>query len=222
MESSTRVLQQQVDASKRKYSTAETILKNITQERDSAVSQLVVAYGTVEQLKHENESLKDENSELKARIVHLSSGQEGGTGEWTAKEGLHQRKPKATANAVENMKQKFNAQITGAQQVGGPTKEQYQNSKETPKQHPKASANKDANTMFDLSSKQYPKNISPRASRQDVQTDDEQESEDSMYAAPVGKAKGKGPTKPSRHSHSAQEDEASRELTYLSFIDVRS
>lgn len=215
-------MQQQVDASKRKYSTAETILKNITQERDSAVSQLVVAYGTVEELKHENESLKDENSELKARIVHMSSGHEGGTRGRTAKEGLHHRKPEATADAVNGMKETPNTQNIGAQQADKTTKKQSHNFKETPKQHAKASANKDANTMFDVSSKQSPENISPRVSRQTVQIDDQQESEDSMYESPVRKAKGKGPTKPSRHSHSVQEDEASRDLTYLSFIDVRS
>ena len=47
-----------MDASNRKFNTAETILRNITQERDSAVSQLSLAYITIEQLKAENEDLR--------------------------------------------------------------------------------------------------------------------------------------------------------------------
>lgn len=215
-------MQQQVDVSKRKYSTAETILKNITQERDSAVSQLVVAYGTVEQLKRENESLKKENSELKARIVHRSNGREDGTQEWTAKEGFHQRRLDTRAEAVNTLKEEANAQELGAQQESGPYKESSHNFKETSGQHAKASASKDVNTMFDLSSKQYAKSVPARASQHNVQIDDDQASEDSVYEAPVGDTKGKGPTRSSRRSHSAQDDEASRDLTYLSFIDVRS
>jgi len=211
-----------VDASKRKYSTAETILKNITQERDSAVSQLVVAYGTVEQLKHENESLKEENIELKARIVHMSNDCEDGTQERTAKERSHRRKLDTRAEVVKTMKEEPKAQKFGAQQASGPTKERSQEFMETPGQYTKALANKDANTMFDLSSSQYTKSVPAKASRHHVQIDDEQETEDSVNEAPVRRAKGKGPTKSSRRSHGVQDDEASPDLTYLSFIDVRS
>lgn len=52
-----RNLQTQLDATSRKSKTAETLLQNMTEERDSAVSQLSVAYVTIEELKAENESL---------------------------------------------------------------------------------------------------------------------------------------------------------------------
>ena len=222
MESSARTLQQQLDSLKRKYSTAETILKDITQERESAVSQLVVAYGTVEELKRETESLKEENTELKARITYLSNGRQDGTQEGTAKEDSYQCKPDARIQAVKSMKERINAQKYGAQQKGRPTTDRSQDFTETPGQRAKALANKNANTTFDLSSKRDAQRVPARASGQNVQIDDNQDSEDSVYEAPVGKAKGKGPAKPSRRSHIAQDEEASRDLTYLSFIDVRS
>lgn len=211
-----------MDASKREYSTAETILKNITQERDSAVSQLVVAYGTVEQLKRENESLKEENSELKGRIVRMSNDRQVATQDLTAKEGFHQGRLDTRAEAVNTLKEEANAQEPGAQQESGPNKERFQNIKDTPGQHAKTSASKDVNTMFDLSSTQYANGVPARASRQNVQVDDDQDNEDSVYEAPVDNTKGKGTAKSSRRSHSAQDDEAPRDLTYLSFIDVRS
>ena len=68
MQTSVRALEAQVDATTRKAATAETILKNITQERDSAVSQLGVAYFTLEQLKGDIEALREENEDLKTRI----------------------------------------------------------------------------------------------------------------------------------------------------------
>ena len=70
-----------MDATTRKAATAETILKNITQERDSAVSQLGVAYFTIEQLKGDNEVLRDENNDLKARNGQLTVNRESETQE---------------------------------------------------------------------------------------------------------------------------------------------
>lgn len=81
MQSSVHALEAQVDATTRKAATAETILKNITQERDSAVSQLGVAYFTIEQLKGDNEVLREENNNLKARIGQLSANHENETQE---------------------------------------------------------------------------------------------------------------------------------------------
>ena len=70
-----------MDATTRKAATAETILKNITQERDSAVSQLGVAYFTIEQLKGDNEALREENNDLKTRIGQLTVNHESETRE---------------------------------------------------------------------------------------------------------------------------------------------
>lgn len=81
LQSSVHALEAQVDATTRKAATAETILKNITQERDSAVSQLGVAYFTIEQLKGDNEALREENHDLKTRIGQLTVNHESETQE---------------------------------------------------------------------------------------------------------------------------------------------
>ena len=81
LQSSVHALEAQVDATTRKAATAETILKNITQERDSAVSQLGVAYFTIEQLKGDNEALREENNDLKTRIGQLTVNHESETRE---------------------------------------------------------------------------------------------------------------------------------------------
>ena len=69
LRSSVRDLQASLDAAVRRSNTTETILRNITQERDSAVSQLSVAYVTIEQLKAEVEDLQ---SRLRQEPVTMS------------------------------------------------------------------------------------------------------------------------------------------------------
>ena len=76
LQSSIHALQAQLDTSNRKTATTETILKNITEERDAAVSQLGVAWFTTEQLKGENESIRAENDDLKAQIAQLIADHE--------------------------------------------------------------------------------------------------------------------------------------------------
>ena len=84
-----------MDATTRKATTAETILKTITQERDSAVSQLGVAYFTIEQLKGDNEVLREENNDLKARVSQLTVNHESETQE---RNGLKARIGQLTTN----------------------------------------------------------------------------------------------------------------------------
>ena len=91
LQSSIRSLQMQLDAANRKASTTETILKSITQERDSAVSQLSVAFVTVEQLKLDNASVMQENRELKARISQMADEHSVETKQWVAKESALQQ-----------------------------------------------------------------------------------------------------------------------------------
>lgn len=62
-------LQSQIQSIDRKATVAETAFRNVSQERDAAVSQLSVAFFTVEQLKADNASLADENQLLKARLA---------------------------------------------------------------------------------------------------------------------------------------------------------
>ncbi|KAL1997962.1 hypothetical protein VTN02DRAFT_345 [Thermoascus thermophilus] len=66
-------LQNRLDIADRKVQVHEAALKNLTRERDMAVSQLGVAYLNSQDLKTENENLKRENAELRAQLAKLTS-----------------------------------------------------------------------------------------------------------------------------------------------------
>lgn len=206
LETSVRALQTQLDSSNRKTSTAEIILKNITQERDSAISQLGVAYFTIEQLKVENESLKGENNELKTRLGQLGSDHENETQKWIAKEEALQRKIGRRTEAVRSMIEE-----------GGVQTSEPQDKKVAKSHHNGSSTHKEANTMFDLHPTGKDIDEPSKGGQRTVQIDESEDSEDSVYEAP--KAKGKGKAQSSRSTKNAQGDEISQNLTYLSFLE---
>ncbi|KAL4784846.1 hypothetical protein BJX76DRAFT_326205 [Aspergillus varians] len=71
LESTNLALQNKVDLLERKSDIQEAALKKLNKERDMAVSQLGVAYLESQDLKSENESLRQELTELKARFSQL-------------------------------------------------------------------------------------------------------------------------------------------------------
>ncbi|KAL4885511.1 hypothetical protein BJY04DRAFT_205289 [Aspergillus karnatakaensis] len=71
LESVNLALQNKVDLLERKSDIQEAALKKLNRERDMAVSQLGVAYLESQDLKSENESLRQENSDLKAQFGKL-------------------------------------------------------------------------------------------------------------------------------------------------------
>ena len=215
LESSVRTLQSQLDKSNRKVSTAETILRNITQERDSAVSQLGVAYFTIEQLKVENEDLKEKNNKLKTRIGQLKGDYEDETQKWTAKEEARREKLDRRTEAVRSMIGESGVQPPELQDESGPKIAHT----ETPKRKVGSSTHKEANTMFDLSGRRNVDEASKSGPR-NVMIDDSQESEDSVDE--VHKSNGIGKVRSPRKAKKAQADETSQDLTYLSFLEVKS
>lgn len=216
LEFSVRTLQSQLDNSNRKTSTAETILKNITQERDSAVSQLGVAYFTIEQLKVENEGLKGENTELKTRLGQLSDDHEYETQKWTAKEEALRRKLDRRTEAVQSMIEESGGQPSELQDKDVPKGRHKEGTERTVG----STAPKDANTMFDLLPSRKNREEFSKGGRRTVQIDDSQDSEDSVYE--VSKAKGKDKAQSPRSARNVQGDETSQNLTYLSFLEVRN
>ncbi|OKL56376.1 hypothetical protein UA08_08269 [Talaromyces atroroseus] len=66
-------LQNRLDIADRKIQVHESALKSLAQERDSAVTQLGVAYLNTQDTHKENEKLKNENTELKSQITKLST-----------------------------------------------------------------------------------------------------------------------------------------------------
>ena len=214
MESSVRALESQLDNSNRKTSTAETILKTITQERDSAVSQLGVAYFTIEQLKVENEGLKGENNELKAHLGQLSDDHDNETHKWKAKEEALLRKLDRRTEAVESM-----IDETGAQpelQDKNIPKDRHTDGTE---RNVESSTHKTVNTMFDLLPIRKDIVRPSKGGQRPVQIDDSQDSEGSMYEAT--KAKGKGKPLSTRCAKDGLGNETSQNLTYLSFLEVQ-
>ena len=83
-----------------------------------------------------------------------------------------------------------------------------------------SSARKDANNMFDLLPSRKNIDEPPKGGQRNVQIDDSQDSEDSLYEAP--KARGEGKARAPRSAKNAQGDETSQNLTYLSFLEVKS
>lgn len=169
-------------------------------------------------MKCENEILKEENSELKARIDHVSHDHKSPAQDRVGEEGHHRRKlDKRTEASVEK---KTNVHGLKASGESGPTSRRFQDHTGASVHRTKGSANKDANTMFDLSSKQDAKLTRAEASPHKVHIDDHREDSDSMYEGSVREATGKASVKSSHHPPNAQNEEGSRDLTYLSFIDV--
>ncbi|KAK2792509.1 hypothetical protein FQN51_001682 [Onygenales sp. PD_10] len=71
LEAANLALQNRLDISARKASTHETTVKHLTQERDSARTQLGVAYLTLQELKAENEILAQENDEMRMQLESI-------------------------------------------------------------------------------------------------------------------------------------------------------
>ena len=192
LESSVRTLQSQLDASNRKAITHETILRAITQERDSAASQLSVAFVTIEQLKTENQNLREENEVLRGPTRQLPMDRDITTKKSTVK-----------GNTLGSKAARFN----GFAQEPGRQAEQ-----------PELSRRNDEGTMFDLTPRLEATKDTFRKTKQQARTEAPNDSEDSVYEAPQNKGKGKLPSK-AIVSHPAQNEESTRDLTYLSFLD---
>jgi hypothetical protein len=73
LEASNLALQNQLDMAERKAQMSEAALKKLNRERDMAVSQLGIAYLESRDLKSENDSLRQENAELKAQLAKFAS-----------------------------------------------------------------------------------------------------------------------------------------------------
>ena len=208
-----RALQGQLDNSNRKTYTTETILKNITQERDSAISQLGVAYFTIEQLKGEVEGLRGENDELKTRIAQLSNDHKNESQPSAPKdEASRQQLDRRTEADQSTIKE------TGVEPPKLPERNVPKTRHvESTGRGMESSTHRDADTMFDLHQIRKDVDECSKGGQRTVQMDDSLDSDDSVSEAT--RAKGKGKAKSPRNAKNGQE-EPSQNLTYLSFLEV--
>ena len=204
LESSIRTLQSQLDASNRKATTTETILRSITQERDSAVSQLTVAYVTIKQLQAENENLREDNQVLRGQPQHISEDTEGAARKYRQANGAGNGRsipPQALNQNSPNKSTRFAKR--SSDRVGS---RQATNTKD--------------NDMFDLTPRpQATINNSGRVAQQSVQQEAD-ESEASVYEHTYTRRKDNTATQPtSSRGNGTRNAEPSQDLTYLSFLD---
>ena len=217
LESSFRTLQGQLDNSNRRISTTETILRSITQERDSAISQLGVAYFTIEQLKVENEGLKDENNKLKTRLAQLSNDREDETQQWNTKEEALRRKLDRRTDTVRSIIEENKVQPSKLQNKAASKAGRVEDIEPTLE----SSTHKNPDTIFDLRPSRKDFNESFKGGQRTAQIDDSQDSEDSVHEAPTEKGKAKLNDRSPRGAENAQAEETSQNLTYLSFLEVK-
>lgn len=189
--------------------TAETILRTITQERDSAASQLSVAYVTIKQLQAENEELREENEMLRNPTHRLPDDHKDVkiSRKSTGTDGDHQTVTKAVDIQTSNLQTSPTKTTRFANRAGRHSRSQA------------ANATDDAD-MFDLTPRpQAAANVSGKAAEQEYDESSEA-TETGLHQISRKKGKGKLPAK-SRSPHHGQVTtvDSSRDLTYLSFMD---
>lgn len=209
-----------MDASSRKVSTAETIIRTVSQERDSAVSQLSIAYVTIEQLKIEMEGLMNENQSLKSRLGQMSGGHARKTSNEMAKDhgfqcgfgydtGAINSKPDVADESTRN-NGKGMATTDLQENIGsnGPTVRQI------PQIHPE--------NPFDLRSRRKLTKEAIQDKFAGAFIEDSQASDDSMHETTMkqGKTLPSSKLASSRRLAKAEKTNPTQDLTYLSFLDV--
>ena len=198
-----------MDTATRKGTTAETILRDITQERDSAVSQLGVAYVTIEQLKVENENLSQENADLKAQLnQHFDERKDGeGHGKASKEQSRRSRSARQEVEATPKVCMKDAHGQDGRAFDKDQALRYYQ-------RNPKTSIDTDAN-VFDLSAK-------VDGARGLQYHSEDGESHNSAGSPPKDskrQRKGKAVAHPVDLT-TTQTGNTSADLTYLTFLDV--
>ena len=169
----------------------------------------------------ENESLKEENIQLKGRINQLRNAHDNETQQWATLENALQRKIERRTEAVKTLREQTGRSVSGSQENKASTaqvQDQTHTSRTSRNQHP---APKDNDGLFDLTPKHHEmtgKSTQSRVSR--IIPEDDGDSDDTVEQRPT-----KVRLAEKQASFNRLEDgetgDASKDLTYLSFFDVR-
>lgn len=113
-------MQEQIGLLNRVASETEINLGKIIKDRDSAVSQLGVAYFTIEKLKADNQTLRERNSMLKRSVDELIANQDDTTMNMTTKEealnrGFEQRERLGAKEKELEKQQRLQKELTTTQ-----------------------------------------------------------------------------------------------------------
>ena len=230
--------------SNRKANTAETILRSITHERDSAVSQLSLAFVTTEHLKVENEAIKEENERIKVenedikqrneliqkengqfqkRITQLTNQYSNETQQWTAKEAALRHDIQRGTEAAKALSDKKNAIVPSSQSKNIPCTRIGNGPQPSTTALAKNRKPDDDDSLFDLTPRQ------PKTTREVSRGG---ESAPGLRDRALGRDTGNEVPKrtsedrsaveqgPKNHDGQDQTGNASEDLTYLSFFDT--
>ena len=221
LDSNIRALQKELDASNHRFSTAEAIINNVTHERDSAVSQLGVAYVTIEQLKAENAALRAENAEVDERLRAIDSKQEPVGRDQQIQADILQRGSNGPKEAWKSVQHVQETVASSRRQTDRP---KHGHTQEAAGHGIQPQAKKftisDDDELFDLSAK--PTRTLPKAAEESVNAHQiSQNSRADRLPGSYKKTRSNQQASASFPPNAAVNGESSKNLTYLSFIDTR-
>ena len=217
LESSIRALQEQANIVNRKISVSDITIKNLTQERDSAVAQLGVAYFTTEQLKGENELLSNENRQLKAEVALLKANHSDKTQKMIKLEESLRRKIQRRDETVQELRG-ITGNIQQARNKLGQTKTPGTAAAQVVEQDENTRRRGQARNV--ASEKEAHVQDVPRRKKTRMVVEEYSESEDSVNGESTGISK--TAKQPTLNGVNTEGHENAEDMTFLSFIDVRS
>ncbi|KAL1959693.1 hypothetical protein VTO42DRAFT_1279 [Malbranchea cinnamomea] len=102
LEAANLALQNQLEVAKRKLADRESSVQRVKEERNSVVNQLGSVYASFQELKADNEKLRQENDELKVQLAMLTGTPQNGKAERKTQDSSprHSREPTRTKRNV--------------------------------------------------------------------------------------------------------------------------
>ena len=228
----------------------------MTKERDSAVSQLGVAYVTIQQLKSDNHALAKDNRDLKNRINYLTTSHENETQGWTIKEDDLRRQIQQTKESIRHLEEMSTGMFNERKRSRNPTfgkgtrnatrhfdlqEPNMEQSLQVPKRSRFVNKSTDRNIQkAETLTSRRPRNVPESRTQQKTkdllrgigptnndETFDSQDSDEFLDIAREEaelsrKSEVRTEPTPSRSAKDVRGDDTSQDLTYLSFLKVRS